>query len=309
MAAFSDACSFCSFVAVSKALKKPLQQENLAIPKLVHSTSFSFLSTTYITKPAKTLDNVSYPRAERISPMSTAAQILANQANAQHSTGPITEAGKARVARNATKLGLFSTTGFVPPEERELYEEFVASYMDDLTPESVIEDTLADEIIQAAWRLRRCALIERRQLSDDAAPAELDRLQASIDRARATAQRTFTRSLAELRRVQSERVYRAMALSRDMDTENLGQADCRKLNLARLAQNKANAQKAADEKENDKRWNETIVRIEAEIAKQSQSPVASAAPIARNALCPCNSGAKYKRCCGKDAPPVLHTAA
>jgi uncharacterized protein YecA (UPF0149 family) len=25
----------------------------------------------------------------------------------------------------------------------------------------------------------------------------------------------------------------------------------------------------------------------------------------RNALCPCGSGAKYKRCCGKNAPSVL----
>lgn len=25
----------------------------------------------------------------------------------------------------------------------------------------------------------------------------------------------------------------------------------------------------------------------------------------RNALCPCGSGQKFKRCCGKDAPPVL----
>jgi len=29
----------------------------------------------------------------------------------------------------------------------------------------------------------------------------------------------------------------------------------------------------------------------------------------RNAPCPCGSGAKYKRCCGKDAPPVLNRAA
>jgi hypothetical protein len=32
------------------------------------------------------------------------------------------------------------------------------------------------------------------------------------------------------------------------------------------------------------------------------------APTPRNALCPCGSGAKYKRCCGKNAPPVLNTA-
>jgi uncharacterized protein YecA (UPF0149 family) len=29
----------------------------------------------------------------------------------------------------------------------------------------------------------------------------------------------------------------------------------------------------------------------------------------RNAACPCGSGNKYKRCCGKDAPPVLTNAA
>ncbi len=29
----------------------------------------------------------------------------------------------------------------------------------------------------------------------------------------------------------------------------------------------------------------------------------------RNAKCPCGSGEKFKRCCGKDAPPVLHNNA
>ncbi len=35
-----------------------------------------------------------------------------------------------------------------------------------------------------------------------------------------------------------------------------------------------------------------------------QEPRAEGA-IPRNALCPCGSGHKYKRCCGKDAPPVF----
>ena len=29
---------------------------------------------------------------------------------------------------------------------------------------------------------------------------------------------------------------------------------------------------------------------------------------ARNAECPCKSGLKYKRCCGRNAPPMLHAA-
>ncbi len=39
--------------------------------------------------------------------MATAAQILANQANAQQSTGPKTEAGKARASRNSLKPDQF----------------------------------------------------------------------------------------------------------------------------------------------------------------------------------------------------------
>ena len=38
--------------------------------------------------------------------MSSAAQIVANIANAQHSTGPATEAGKTISARNSLKHGL-----------------------------------------------------------------------------------------------------------------------------------------------------------------------------------------------------------
>jgi uncharacterized protein YecA (UPF0149 family) len=29
---------------------------------------------------------------------------------------------------------------------------------------------------------------------------------------------------------------------------------------------------------------------------------------ARNAPCPCNSGEKYKRCCGRTAPPLRQAA-
>lgn len=33
---------------------------------------------------------------------------------------------------------------------------------------------------------------------------------------------------------------------------------------------------------------------------------AAAPPISRSAPCPCGSGQKYKRCCGRNAPPVLN---
>ena len=60
------------------------------------------------------------------------------------------------------------------------------------------------------------------------------------------------------------------------------------------------------------------VRANLAAASIPQSEPASARPTApqpapvrqistpRNALCPCRSGEKYKRCCGKAAPPVLY---
>ena len=61
--------------------------------------------------------------------------------------------------------------------------------------------------------------------------------------------------------------------------------------------------------------------LDAEIAASTNFDIPSAvekvekpAPVRqtstpRNALCPCRSGQKFKRCCGKDAPPVLSAAA
>jgi uncharacterized protein YecA (UPF0149 family) len=44
-------------------------------------------------------------------------------------------------------------------------------------------------------------------------------------------------------------------------------------------------------------------------AKQTQSQPEKSVLIPRSAPCPCKSGQKYKRCCGKNARPVLFRAA
>jgi hypothetical protein len=191
--------------------------------------------------------------------MSTPAQILANRQNAEKSSGPVTAEGRATVSRNATKFGLFSVANFVHPEEQHLFNKFESDYLAELASDSALEQTLAREIIHAAWRLRRCANLETtppENLTDE----ELDRLQISIDRARAAAQRTFHRSLKELRRLQAERLCAAFAAPQNS-------------------------------------------------AKQTQSRPVETQPIPRSAPCPCKSGQKYKRCCGKNAPPVLSRAA
>jgi uncharacterized protein YecA (UPF0149 family) len=220
--------------------------------------------------------------------MSSTAQILANRQNAERSTGPVTAEGLARVSQNATKLGLFSVANFVRPEEQDIFNEFETGYMVELSPVTPLENTLTREIIQAAWRLRRCASLETAP-PENMTDEELDRLQISIDRARAAAQRTFHRSLKELRRLQSEHLEPArLMIQQAMATDALLLKD-----LEDRQRQLAASEKAA----------------QANSAKQSQSQSEKTVSIARGAPCPCKSGEKYKRCCGKNAPPVLSKVA
>jgi uncharacterized protein YecA (UPF0149 family) len=222
--------------------------------------------------------------------MATPAQILANRQNAEKSSGPVTAEGRARVSHNATKLGLFSVTSFVRFEEQDIFNEFESGYLAELSPRTPLEQTLSREIVQAAWRLRRCASLEvapPENMTDE----ELDRLQVSIDRARAAAQRTFHRSLKELRRLQDEHIEpAALMLQQAMAADALlmQEFEQRKRQFAPEAQQKAASQNSAN---------------------QTQSEPQKTVSIPRGAPCPCKSGEKYKRCCGKNAPPVLFGAA
>jgi hypothetical protein len=222
--------------------------------------------------------------------MATTAQILANRQNAERSHGPVTEAGKARVSQNATKFGLFSVANFVRPEEREIFNDFEVGYLAELAPDSSLEQTLAREIIHAAWRLRRCANLEVAP-PEDLTDEELDRLQISIDRARAAAQRTFHRSLKELRRLQGERLEPATKLQ---NKPNLG------ITATKQSASAPNVAQALP----------PVQVPKAGQGPSSQGPsIQPEVLIPRSAPCPCKSGQKYKRCCGRNAPPVRFSAA
>ncbi len=218
--------------------------------------------------------------------MATTAQILANRQNAEKSLGPVSAEGKSRVSQNAAKFGLFSVANFVRPEERDLFNTFESGYLAELAPTSPLEEILAREIIHASWRLRRCASLEVAP-PEDLTAEELDRLQASIDRARSAAQRTFHRSLKELRRLQSGHLEPAVLMieqAKAMDAMLLKNLEERRCQAA-------------------------VETASENFAKQTQSAPAQTRQIPRSAPCPCKSGQKYKRCCGRNAPPVLSTAA
>ena len=144
--------------------------------------------------------------------MSTQSQIDANRINASKSTGPSSSEGKFASAKNALIAGLYTTHDFVLPDEASLYKDFFDTMFQELSPAGLLENTLANQIAGAAWRLRRCDLAD----SDIASHTPLDPLLdtmnekqlRSIERARAASQNTFHRSINQLRKIQTERINR-----------------------------------------------------------------------------------------------------
>ena len=146
-------------------------------------------------------------------PLSAARQ-SANIANAQLSTGPRTAEGKSRSAQNARRHGLTAQDLVIGPEEEQEFEAFLAGFQSDIAPQGALQETLFDELVTAAWNLRRirrletalCSSVKTYQdlLDDDGLQAKLDRLA----RYKSRIERTFHRSLKELKALQTNAALR-----------------------------------------------------------------------------------------------------
>ena len=93
--------------------------------------------------------------------MSSQAQINANRANAQHSTGPQSSTGKATSSRNAVKTGLTGVTVLLRSEEdAEAYRAHILSYEKQFNPVGPEESALVQSIADIRWRLNRIPALE-----------------------------------------------------------------------------------------------------------------------------------------------------
>lgn len=83
-------------------------------------------------------------------------QLAANRANATHSTGPATAAGKATSSRNRTTHGFRSSTVLLPGDDPAEYNQLLAELEDHFgEPVDLAESRFIREMADAEWRLRR----------------------------------------------------------------------------------------------------------------------------------------------------------
>jgi hypothetical protein len=87
-------------------------------------------------------------------------QIIANLANAQHSTGPKTEKGKHRTRLNAYRHGLTGQICLLTAEEQQAFDQHCTGIRESLQPVGALETELAQSIAEDHWRLKRARAIE-----------------------------------------------------------------------------------------------------------------------------------------------------
>ena len=92
--------------------------------------------------------------------MASPAQIHANRLNAQRSTGPRSDDGKAASRFNALKFGAEARSLVLPSEDPAELALLAIEYHQQFNPIGPLEDYLVQTLVQADWMRRRYTLVE-----------------------------------------------------------------------------------------------------------------------------------------------------
>ncbi|HEX4228306.1 MAG TPA: hypothetical protein VHZ07_06530 [Bryobacteraceae bacterium] len=149
--------------------------------------------------------------------MSNSAQISANQANAQHSTGPVTDTGKAASSQNrrihpgCRRVSLSAISplgegftgrfGLMKDENGEEYTALIKALYDEHQPATVTESILVEKMAQHFWTAQRAIRLQSISFGDEDHPKQL----ALYLRYQTTHDRAFHKCLSDLLKLRAER--------------------------------------------------------------------------------------------------------
>jgi plasmid maintenance system antidote protein VapI len=149
--------------------------------------------------------------------MSTQKQLEANRRNAQLSTGPKSEEGKAISSMNALKSGLDAESQFVIGESREAFAKLQSEYDTHYTATNPEQRFYLDSAIRHEWLLRRFHRVEAELWIHEAKQAEpgtgiqlgeaFDKTSPTfmrLHRRVAASEKTYKESMAAYRRLKKE---------------------------------------------------------------------------------------------------------
>ena len=145
--------------------------------------------------------------------MATPAQIRANRANAQHSSGPRSDAGRQITKMNALKHGLAARELVIKDEDPAALEALRADLRAEHAPANQTEALLVEDLAICWWRLQRGRKYEAAAINGGLQanrPFTLLIMDRML-RYTAAAERAWNRALANLRTAQNGRRKRELS--------------------------------------------------------------------------------------------------
>jgi hypothetical protein len=136
------------------------------------------------------------------------AQLAANQANAQLSTGPASIEGKAISAQNNFRHGLTQTEAditFLEGESKEAYAKNLADFQNEWKPDTATEHDLVQRLATRQWLRRRALKLQNQFLAPDGTITN-EKQFALYNRYETQHERAYNKALADLMRLKSLRL-------------------------------------------------------------------------------------------------------
>ena len=159
--------------------------------------------------------------------MATTAQVLANRENSKHSTGPASPQGKAASSQNHKSHGFTAADPVLPGEDRSEFNALFEHYKSEWTPETAHQEFLVSQMTGARWKLARLERMERDMFAALDSPEkaftdkETGAAFAKLERYRVNLERTYHRSVRELRISREEQKKQNEAKSKEIAEKKL----------------------------------------------------------------------------------------
>jgi hypothetical protein len=153
--------------------------------------------------------------------MSTPAQIVANQANSQLSTGPKTDAGRAAAVRNNFRHGLTPSSEFwvLPSESQHDFLKLLAEFQQEHQPTSPTEEALVQAMAEHHWLRHRAMRLEHSWFDYETGQLIDDRKLALYLRYQTTHERAFHKALNDLLKLRAEKRKAEIGFERQQHAE------------------------------------------------------------------------------------------
>jgi hypothetical protein len=160
------------------------------------------------------------------------SRLRANRQNAQLSTGPVTEVGKAASARNNVRHGLAGAFSVLPGESLEEFEQLRADFEEEHKPATTTESLLVTDMARHYWLYQRALRLQEECFASDLGSGDTQNRLNLLLRYGTTHERAFRRCLADLlklrkQRLQLERGFESQKHARAAERRREVAAQCR----------------------------------------------------------------------------------